>query len=300
VDNQIIGKNIPELFRLDYYGVATARLMLTLRDSTARNEMPQAGRSWKLFCMHKIVEPSILYFGTPVVLISTRNEDGTTNVAPMSSAWWLGWGCMIGLASSSKTPENLLREQECVLNLPSVAQADAVNRLAKTTGSNPVPASKLARGYRHVKDKLGIAGLTVLPSERVKAPRVAQCPVQMEAVLQARHPFGGFEAQRAYGDNLEKANVTAFELKIVRVHVEEDLLLAGKANHVNSDMWKPLIMNFAHFYGVADGRIVPSTLADIPEELYRPAQHMGDSRQEQIAAPPEAFANQPAAAPRLA
>ena len=70
--------------------------------------------------MHKTIEPSILYFGTPVVLISTRNEDGTTNVAPMSSAWWLGWGCMIGLGHS-KTSENLLREQECVLNLPSVA-----------------------------------------------------------------------------------------------------------------------------------------------------------------------------------
>ena len=48
---------------------------------------------------------SILYFGTPVVLISTRNEDGTTNVAPMSSAWFLGWGSMIGLAYHSKTPE---------------------------------------------------------------------------------------------------------------------------------------------------------------------------------------------------
>jgi flavin reductase (DIM6/NTAB) family NADH-FMN oxidoreductase RutF len=170
-----------------------------------------------------------------------------------------------------------------------VAQADAVNRLAKTTGSNPVPASKLARDYRHVKDKLGLSGLTAVPSEIVKAPRVAECPVQMEAVLQARHPFGGFERQRAYDENLEKANITAFELRIVRVHVEEDLLIAGKANHVNSDLWKPLIMSFAHFYGLADGRIVPSTLAEIPEELYRPAEHMGDSRQARIAAPPGAF-----------
>jgi flavin reductase (DIM6/NTAB) family NADH-FMN oxidoreductase RutF len=233
--------------------------------------------------MHKTIEPSILYFGTPVVLISTRNEDGTTNVAPMSSAWFLGWGCMIGLASSSKTPANLLREQECVLNLPSVAQAGAVNRLAKTTGSNPVPESKLARGYRHVKDKLGIAGLTTVPSELIQAARVAECPVQMEAVLQAGHPFGGFAAQRAYGDPPEKANITAFELKIVRVHVKETLLLAGKTNHVDPDKWKPLIMSFAHFYGLADGKILPSTLSEIPEELYRPAEHMGDSRQTQNA-----------------
>ena len=233
--------------------------------------------------MHKTIEPSILYFGTPVVLISTRNEDGTTNVAPMSSAWFLGWGCMIGLASSSKTSENLLREQECVLNLPSVDQVDAVNRLARTTGTNPVPASKLAKGYRYVKDKLGVAGLSALASELVNAPRVAECPVQMEAVLQAGHGFGGFAALREYGADLEEARITAFELKIVRVHVEESMLLAGKANHVDSDKWKPLIMSFARFYGLEDGQIVPSVLAEIPEELYRPAERMGDSRQMQNA-----------------
>ncbi len=36
------------------------------------------------------IKPSILYFGTPVVLLSTHNEDGSTNLTPMSSAWTLG------------------------------------------------------------------------------------------------------------------------------------------------------------------------------------------------------------------
>jgi hypothetical protein len=109
-------------------------------------------------------------------------------------------------------------------------------------------------------------------------------PVQIEAVLQARHPFGGFEAQRAYGEDLEKTRVTAFELKVVRLHVEEGLLLTEKANHVNSDKWKPIIMSFAQFYGLADGRIASSKLVEIPEELCRPAEHMGDSRQARNAA----------------
>jgi hypothetical protein len=39
---------------------------------------------------HLVGEPSILYCGTPVVLISTVNEDGSPNIAPMSSAWSLG------------------------------------------------------------------------------------------------------------------------------------------------------------------------------------------------------------------
>ncbi len=84
--------------------------------------------------MHINVEPSILYFGTPVVFISTRNEDGSTNVAPMSSTWFLGWGCMIGLNRHSQTTINLLREEECVLNLPSVDQVGASDRLARLTG----------------------------------------------------------------------------------------------------------------------------------------------------------------------
>ncbi|MGH6968417.1 MAG: flavin reductase family protein [Stellaceae bacterium] len=90
--------------------------------------------------MHRTCEPATLYFGTPVVLISTVNEDGSYNLAPMSSAWWLGWRCLLGLAASSQMPQNMLRTRECVLNLPSVDQVAAVNRLAKTTGTEAVPA----------------------------------------------------------------------------------------------------------------------------------------------------------------
>ncbi|MEH2593410.1 hypothetical protein V1278_000323 [Bradyrhizobium sp. AZCC 1577] len=61
------------------------------------------------------IEPAILYFGTPVVLIGSTNEDGSFNLAPMSSAWWVGWRCMLGLAANSKTTENMIRTGECVL-----------------------------------------------------------------------------------------------------------------------------------------------------------------------------------------
>jgi flavin reductase (DIM6/NTAB) family NADH-FMN oxidoreductase RutF len=88
---------------------------------------------------HIVGEPSILYLGTPVVLISTKNEDGSDNLGPMSSAFWLGWRCMLGLDASSKTTENLIRTGQCVLNLPSAQNVGAVNRLARLTGKNPVP-----------------------------------------------------------------------------------------------------------------------------------------------------------------
>jgi hypothetical protein len=69
--------------------------------------------------MHRNVDLKVLYFGTPVVLISTRNPDRTPNLAPMSSAWWLGDQAMLGMNTGAQTTRNLLRERQCVLNLPS-------------------------------------------------------------------------------------------------------------------------------------------------------------------------------------
>src|SRR3954454_12581185 len=100
--------------------------------------------------------PRSLYLGTPVVLISTTNADGSYNLAPMSSAFWLGWRCMLGLSAASKTTHNMQRTRECVLNLPSVDLVGAVNRLARTTGSNPVPEVKLRRGYRFEREKFAV------------------------------------------------------------------------------------------------------------------------------------------------
>src|SRR3954454_1512666 len=124
-----------------------------------------------------MIDPAILYLGTPVVLVSSENPDGTPNLAPMSSAWWLGRSCMLGFGARSHTPANILRTGECVLNLPSVAQVAAVNRLARTTGSSPVPPHKVAMGYRHEADKFGVARLTPVPADLVSPPRVAECPV---------------------------------------------------------------------------------------------------------------------------
>lgn len=212
--------------------------------------------------MHRTCEPAILYFGTPVVLISTVNEDGSYNLAPMSSAWWLGWRCLLGLAASSQTPQNMLRTRECVLNLPSVDQVAAVNRLAKTTGTETVPAAKLRRGYRFVRDKFGLAGLTPDPAEIVAAPRVRECPVQLEATVEAVYPL-------AENDPKWRGRQVAFEVRIRCAHIEDSILMDGEPNRVDPDKWRPLIMSFQKFYGLADGQVHPSTLAEIPEALYR-------------------------------
>jgi flavin reductase (DIM6/NTAB) family NADH-FMN oxidoreductase RutF len=183
----------------------------------------------------------------------------------MSSIWWLGWSCMLGLGSSSHTVQNLRRERECVINLPSAEMAGVVDRLAMLTGSNPVPEKKQQRGYVHEARKFEVARLTSLPSDRVEARRVTECPVQLEAVLEAEHPFGQGPGRAG--------SMAAFEMRIVRVHVEESLLRRDVDHHVDPDAWKPLIMSFCHFYGTTE-RLHPSRLAAIPESLYRPAERM--------------------------
>ena len=205
-------------------------------------------------------EPPILYFGTPVVLISTLNEDGTHNLAPMSSAFWLGWRCMLGLAAGSKTPQNMIRTGECVLNLPSVEEVAAVNRLARTTGSNPVPEGKVRKGYRFEPDKFGIAGLTPVASETVAPPRVLECPVQLEAIVEATHRV-------AEDDSAQRGYIVSIEVRIQRVHLEESILMSGESNRIDPDKWRPLIMSFQQFYGLGP-QLHASTLGQIPESMY--------------------------------
>jgi flavin reductase (DIM6/NTAB) family NADH-FMN oxidoreductase RutF len=212
--------------------------------------------------MHTTTNPAILYFGTPVVLISSVNEDGTYNLAPMSSAWWLGWRCMLGLSSSSKTPQNMARTGECVLNLPSAELVGAVDRLARTTASDPVPSAKLRRGYRHEKDKFGCADLTPIASDTVTAPRVEECPVQLEATVSTIHPVADDTPAMA-------GRLIAIEVAVRRVHIDDSLLVPGEPDRIDPDRWRPLIMSFQRFYGLADGEVHASELAKIPEGLYR-------------------------------
>ncbi|MER5640978.1 flavin reductase family protein [Kitasatospora sp. NPDC002227] len=197
--------------------------------------------------MHVAPGLKVLYFGTPVVLVSSLNEDGTANLAPFSSAWWLGQYGMLGIGNSAKTAENLRRSGECVLNLPSAAQVDAVDRLALTTGRREVSPTRAAQGYRYQPDKFAVAGLTEQAAELVAPPRVAECPVQLECRVTAAHPFGpgGF--------------ATGFEVEVLRAHVAEELVIPGTA-YVDPVGWDPLIMKFCEFFGGGEP-VHPSRLA---------------------------------------
>lgn len=212
--------------------------------------------------MHQTIEPSILYFGTPVVVISTLNEDQSTNIAPMSSAWWLGWSCMLGLDATSKTTENLRRTGECVLNLAAEGNVGAVDRLALLTGSATLPPHKSALGYRRSAHKFEEAGVTPMASELVRPERIREFPVHLEATVQGIHEFARDDPRMAIP-------ACAVEVTVRRVHVEPGLLDARHRHRIDPQQWQPLIMSFRQFFGLRGG-LHHSRLGDSPEEMYAP------------------------------
>jgi flavin reductase (DIM6/NTAB) family NADH-FMN oxidoreductase RutF len=181
------------------------------------------------------VTPSILYFGTPVVLLSTENEDGSANLAPMSSAWALGEVVVLGVGAGGQTAHNLRSRPDLVVNLPGPALWPAVERLAPLTGRDPVPDAK--RGtFRYEPDKFGAAGLRPVPSVRVRPPRVAECPLQLEA-----------RAARVRDD--ASGTFLIVEARVLHVHADSRIVVPG-TSHIAPTAWSPLIYNFRHYFGL--------------------------------------------------
>jgi flavin reductase (DIM6/NTAB) family NADH-FMN oxidoreductase RutF len=130
------------------------------------------------------------------------------------------------LAATSKTTQNFIRTGQCVLNLPSDAMAAQVDRIARTTGSDPVPEGKVRRGYRHVKEKFETAALTPAASLTVKAPRALECPVQLEAELEEVHPMGD-------KDPVWRGRSLALHVAVRKVHATTDILADGEPDRID-------------------------------------------------------------------
>ena len=190
----------------------------------------------------RTIEPKILYFGTPVALISSQNEDGSTNLAPISSFWALGWTAMLGLLDETKTADNLAQRPECVVNIPSPDLWQQVEKLAPLTGKNPVPEIK-ARQFHFEPNKFDASGLSPMASEVVKPERAKECPVHLEARVVRLHTLSGEKLNQLGGG-------VAAEVEVLRVHVANEFILGD--NHIDPEKWSPLIYNFRHYFRLAD------------------------------------------------
>lgn len=187
---------------------------------------------------HRTITPSVLYFGTPVAVISTVNGDGTTNLAPVSSYWALGDLLVLGLGATGHTVTNLRERPELVINLPDESHWQEVETLGRTTGASPVPAEKPSN-TSYVHDKFDEVGWHPLAATTVTAARVAELPVHIEA-----------RATRIDDADGEFAVVHA---RSTAVHVVDRITFAG-TSYIDPSQWRPLIYNFRHYYGLGERR----------------------------------------------
>lgn len=197
--------------------------------------------------MKNVLNPKMLYFGTPVILVSSLNADGSTNIAPMSSAWWVGETAMLGLSAASQTVRNLTERPDCVLNLTDATMVDAVDRLALLTGRPDVPAYKRARGYTYEPDKFAAAGLTPEPAGELAAggdapapAAVAESPIHLAGRVQAIHEIDGPDS-----------GLRALEVTVLSTHVDDGLLMDGHPGYIDPLRWNPLFMKFTEYFSDA-------------------------------------------------
>lgn len=148
----------------------------------------------------------------PIAVISTRNVDGSSNLAPFSFFTAISAQPMIiafcPMIRSSDgqfkdTVKNILREREFVVNFCTEKNYEKVN-LAST---------ELPYG----QDEFTFSGLTPIDAQLVKAKRVKESPVQFECI---------FRDMLCYGKTPGSGSIITGEVKLV--HIDESIMKDGK------------------------------------------------------------------------
>ncbi len=150
----------------------------------------------------------------PIAFVSTVSADGNFNLAPYSFFNAVGYDPPTIVFSSSRhvggkqkdTLANIEQTGEFVVNVVVDDIAEAMN---KTAAEFPAGVSEFE-----------IAGLTPAPSDLIKAPRVAESPVNMECRLIQVVPIG----KGAHEHGLVIGEV-------ILMHLRDDILDGHRVNH---------------------------------------------------------------------
>ena len=150
----------------------------------------------------------------PIAFVSTRSADGVDNLAPYS---FFNAVCSdpptVVFSSSrtagSKSKDTLRNVEETGEFVVNVVVDDIAHSMNKTAAEFPDDV-----------DEFEVAGLTAIPSDLVKAPRVAESPVNMECKLQQIVSLGDPD----YGNGLVIGVV-------VLMHIRDDIISGHRINH---------------------------------------------------------------------
>ena len=158
----------------------------------------------------------------PIAVVSTRNNDGSNNIAPFSffngvcsKPMIVSFCPVLRTATLEKkdTLVNIEREKEFVVNFVTESTMEAIN----------LTSSELPYG----QDEFDHAQLTPLDSTVVKAKRLKESPIHFECLLRDILQYGQGDAGTGY-------LVTG---EVVRVHCDEALYNDGR---IDTDAFRPV------------------------------------------------------------
>ena len=157
----------------------------------------------------------------PICFASTIDHDGNINLSPFSFFNMFSTKPPICVFSPARrvrdnttkhTLENVLQVKECVIN---IVNYDMVQQMS-------LASTEYAKGINEFEK----AGFTMLKSDLVKPPRVAEAPVQFECVVNQVIPLG---------DQHGAGNLILAEVKLI--HINEDILDSeGKIDQQKIDL----------------------------------------------------------------
>jgi flavin reductase (DIM6/NTAB) family NADH-FMN oxidoreductase RutF len=155
----------------------------------------------------------------PIAWVVSQDVNGVLNAAPFSFFnVFSGDPAVVAIGIGNRKPgqakdsrANIRETGEFVVNLVSEANAEAMN----ITGIE----------FDSSVDELGQAGLTPLPSARVKPPRIAESPVAMECELMQIVDMG--ESGLVLG-------------RVVAMHVRDEFVLDAATHYIDTPKLKLL------------------------------------------------------------
>ena len=172
----------------------------------------------------------------PIAFVSSVDTEGVANLAPFSFFnAFSGNPPIIGFSSALRgsdgtrkdTLENVTATGECVVN---IVTHRIVRQMALTSQRFPKDVSEF--------DK---AGFTPLPSDLVRAPRVAESPIQMECRVEQIIPLG-----------TEGGAGNLVICRVVRMHISEAVLDLEK-NRIDPRKLDAVGRNGRYWYTRANG-----------------------------------------------
>jgi flavin reductase (DIM6/NTAB) family NADH-FMN oxidoreductase RutF len=159
-------------------------------------------------------------------VVSTINTNRSPLLSAIVPVAIFGLRVTLDLPWQSTTANNLMRTEECVINLPSVETIAAIRRLAQTVTSIDFNFPQVV-----VSGRLMPAHMTLVPSEAVSALRALECPMQFEARIEGSIDMMARERIAPLDKSL------TFRLNVVRVHLDTSVVL----NCAHPNMWTPLM-----------------------------------------------------------